>query len=622
MKEENSTFFSSRLLTVLFPVYVLISISYLIWRVHIARHWNTWYAYPLIIAEAYSISITVLYLITAIKIEYPVWLPPLKHKKVDIFIPTYNEPLEVIKMTALGAVAVRGVNKVFILDDGNRKKVKILAGAIGAEYVARKDNTHAKAGNLNNGLNYSSADYLVCLDSDHVPQMNIIERMIGYFSDPEIAFIQSPQTFYNSDSVQFRKTTRKNLWNEQTMFYESIQPTKNSFNAAFFCGSGAMLRRSAVDSIGGFATGTVTEDIHTSIRLHSKGWKSYYINESLAYGIAPDDLNEYHKQRVRWGAGSIDLLFRSIDSPLRIRGLSLLQRICYFNSMVGPVNGLYKLFYLLLPAFILITLSHQNVGTTINTVMYLKVFVPYILFSYLISYVYSRGTFHPIHSEHFNIANILANVLALKGLFGLTKIFKVSNKSRGKKQQSTVYKLVLCFWAITVIADMIGINYWFFQSGNALSTIFNNLVGISLFWNTFNLLFLSTVIWYFNKHSEAHYSDHSIAANGNVYLNGETGYVLSRISLRGADIVSTKVVEGEDLTLTINSKLFGKLTLTGNIIESKRLKKGKYSTELLFEHLTLAQEQLITKYLFNEVVPLSHEQDLSIIRSVKYGTTI
>src|SRR4030042_3735194 len=128
------------------------------------------------------------------------------------------------------------------------------------------------------------------------------------------------------------------------MFYESIQPGKNRFNAAFFCGSCAILRHSAVRSVGGVAVGTDTEDIHTSLRLHAQGWKSLFVKEYLAYGIAPEDFSEYHNQRVRWGAGSLGLMFRSVDSPLWSRGLTMSQRICYIDSVLAHFRGLFWLF--------------------------------------------------------------------------------------------------------------------------------------------------------------------------------------------------------------------------------------------------------------------------------------
>ncbi|MEJ0073419.1 MAG: glycosyltransferase family 2 protein [Candidatus Saccharibacteria bacterium] len=129
--------------------------------------------------------------------------------------------------------------------------------------------------------------------------------------------MQSPQTFYNTHVFLFRRRPHREAWSEQMMFYNCLQPAKNNWNAAFFVGTSAVLRRAAIDDVGGFATGTATEDIHTSLRLHARGWQSVFLPEPLAYGLEAENFKEFYKQRRRWAAGSLGLLFRSPDSPLR-----------------------------------------------------------------------------------------------------------------------------------------------------------------------------------------------------------------------------------------------------------------------------------------------------------------
>src|SRR3989344_1340406 len=411
--DENANEFienGSATLNLLLPIFSILVLSYLFWRYLFTANWLIWFVVPLFLCELYNAFNTIFFLITTRIVAYPIWRPPLKNKTIDIFIPTYNEPQEIVEMTAIGALHVRGVNKVFVLDDGNRAHIEKMAKDLGVEYLARGENTYAKAGNLNFGLKYSTSDFIITVDCDHVPQPNFIERTLGYFRDPKLAFIQTPQVFYNPDSIQHRKTGVRRLWNEQTMFYESIQPGKNKFNASFFCGTGAMIRREALDHVGGFATGTATEDIHTSLRLHARGWRSLFVNEVLATGLAAEDLKEYHKQRVRWGAGSLGLLFRSPDSPLWAKGLTLMQRLCYFNSTTAYLEGTLKLLYFVVPIFVV--LSHTKL-ITLDLINFLLIYIPYLLISYFVTFFFSRKTYHFPLTEQFNIINIFSHLEAI-----------------------------------------------------------------------------------------------------------------------------------------------------------------------------------------------------------------
>lgn len=408
----------------LYILYALYASAYFYWRVRFTLQWSSWLSPILLISDAYLIITSLYFLYTSRIILTPLFIPVEGDATVDIFIPTYNEPEEIVRMTALAARQVNGATGVFILDDGNRSEIQKLARDLGINYHARTTNEHAKAGNLNNGLKHSTADFILSLDCDHIPHPTIITRLIGYFTDPKLAFVQTPQTFYNLNSIQHRETGYPR-WNEQSMFYDAIQPAKNRFNAAFFCGSGALIRRFALDSVDGFATGTATEDIHTSLRLHATGWRSLFIAERLAYGLAAEDLMEYHKQRVRWGAGSLGLLFRSPDSPLRARGLTVMQRCSYIYSTLAYVFGIQKFFYLLAPIATLFVFT----GLTAPVMRaYFILYSVHIALSYLVVWKYSRGTFRIPFTEQYDFLNMFGHFEALKGVFRIQKKFGVSIK--------------------------------------------------------------------------------------------------------------------------------------------------------------------------------------------------
>ena len=273
---------------------------------------------------------------------------------VDVFIPTYNEPVEMLRRTVLAARDMKHPHQTWLLDDGRRPEMAALAAELGVHYLARPDNAHAKAGNLNYALVRSQGDVIAIFDADHVPHEDYLVSTLGYFRDPDIAFVQTPQDFYNLDSFQHRRSAGQGvIWTEQSLFFRVIMPGKDFWNAAFFCGSCATIRRAAVLDIGGFATETVTEDLHTSIRLHKKGYGSVYHSESLAFGIAPDTFEPYESQRVRWGQGAMQVWRK--EGMLTARGLTIPQRLCYFASVVTYFDGWQKAFMYFLPSFVLAT---------------------------------------------------------------------------------------------------------------------------------------------------------------------------------------------------------------------------------------------------------------------------
>jgi len=183
------------------------------------------------------------------------FLPPRPGLSVDVFIPTYNEDLDVLEATITGAVGIRYPHLTWVLDDGRRPEVEALARRLGADYLTRPDNLYHKAGNLNHALKHTTGEFIAILDADMVPQPDYLDRTLGYFEDEKLAFVQMPQEFYNQDSIQHDPLSRH--WHEQTLFFRVIQPGKNHTNSAFWTGSPSVMRRKSLEDIGGVATETV-----------------------------------------------------------------------------------------------------------------------------------------------------------------------------------------------------------------------------------------------------------------------------------------------------------------------------------------------------------------------------
>jgi cellulose synthase (UDP-forming) len=300
--------------------------------------------------------------------------PPLP--QVDIFVCTYNESLSVLYRTLVGCVAIEYPNKtIYLLDDGNRKAMAQLAKHLGVSYIARTENHHAKAGNLNNALSHTQGDLVLVLDADHVPTQGILQALVGYFQqNPKLAFIQTPQHFFTLDPFQRNLVLDDVIQNEQDFFFQVIQPGNDYWNATFFAGTGALFSRTALASVGGFATETITEDTHTGLRLHAKGWQSIMYNQNVTAGMAQDSFQDLVKQRVRWSRGMAQIFY--YNHPLWQKGLNWGQKICYFSGILYFYMGFTKLLFILAPlAYLLGGFMTINAGILEIAIYYFPSFL-------------------------------------------------------------------------------------------------------------------------------------------------------------------------------------------------------------------------------------------------------
>ncbi len=348
--------------------------------------------------------------------------------QVAVFVPTINESVDIVRRTLLSAQRMQHATEVWLLDDGNRPEMRILAGDLGCHYLARTENANAKAGNLNNALLHTSAEFIAVFDADHAPAPTFLKETLGFFSDARVAFVQTPQDFYNLDSFQHRLGTgNSRVWSEQTLFFRAIQAGKDRWNAAFFCGSCAVIRRAALDDVGGFATGSVTEDIHTSIRLHKRGWHSVYHGRSLAFGLAPATAIPFLKQRLRWGQGAMQVWRQ--EGVLFSRGLSLAQRLSYLATMLAYFEGWQRALFFLAPVVVLTT-GLMPIAE-INSEFLIR-FVPYYLLTFWAFEEVSRGYGRSLLTEQYNMLRFAVFIAATFGFFMRRLRFVVTPKSMGE----------------------------------------------------------------------------------------------------------------------------------------------------------------------------------------------
>ena len=224
--------------------------QYIIWRYMFSLNFDAlWLSIPFVIAETYGILDMTLFLFMMWQPKERVSPPPPREASVDVFITTYNEEAELLERTTRAACSIRWSDKrVFILDDGARSQIREMAERLGCGYITRGADwtdkpRHAKAGNVNNALVQTTGDFILILDADQIPDPRILERTLGYFDDPLCAFVQTPQHFYNIPPGDPFGT-------DAPLFYGPILQGKDGWNAAFFCGSNAVLRRDALMRLG------------------------------------------------------------------------------------------------------------------------------------------------------------------------------------------------------------------------------------------------------------------------------------------------------------------------------------------------------------------------------------
>jgi cellulose synthase (UDP-forming) len=321
---------------------------------------GAFFIWVLLAAECYAFAVLVLgYIQTLWPLRRsPVPLPgdPEEWPAVDVLIPTCNEPLSVVRFTALAAMNIDWPAEklnVYILDDGKREEFRAFATEAGIGYMSRDSNADAKAGNINAALGKLNSPLVAIFDWDDVPTRSFLQLTVGWFlRDQKLGVLQTPQHHYSPNPFERNLDQFHVVPNEDELFYGVVQDGNDFWNSTLFCGSCAVLRRSALDEIGGIAMGTVAEDTHTSLRMQRRGWNTAYINIPQAAGLASERLSEYVRQRIRWARGTVQIL--RLENPLFARGLKVAQRLCYFSAMVRFLYALPRLIFLTAPTIYLI----------------------------------------------------------------------------------------------------------------------------------------------------------------------------------------------------------------------------------------------------------------------------
>jgi cellulose synthase (UDP-forming) len=301
---------------------------------------------------------------------------------VDVFVTACGEPLEIVLGTVRAARDMRTPHDTWVLDDGRSDELRDACAREGVGYLRRAGREHAKAGNVNAALARTDGEFVLILDADHVPSPDFLVRALPHLHDPHVAFVQTPQTFPSA-----RGLVATGAAEAQRIFYELVCPGKNHFNAVFCVGTNVIFRRQALAEIGGLYTASNSEDIWTSLELHRRGWRSVFVREALARGLAPDNVLSYFKQQFRWSYGGFEVLIRGRLFSRR-GGLTLDQRLQYLLTGTNYLLSLSVLVFMFLPsAYLLLGLSpvRADLGS------WLTHYVPFYVLIVLVTWLQCGG---------------------------------------------------------------------------------------------------------------------------------------------------------------------------------------------------------------------------------------
>lgn len=465
-------------------------------------------------AELYAIGMYFLGIFVNVQpLEQPEVAPrgePQDWPTVDVLIPTYNEPPEIVETTLIAATQLdypRDKLRVYLCDDGgtiertgNRDRRQAIAASqraerlqavcrqVGAIYLTRARNTHAKAGNVNAALAQSQGELLLMLDCDHVPTEDILRRTVGHFQrDPKLFLVQTPHFFVTPDPVERNLRVYGRMPGEGEVFYDQIQLGLDFWDSSFFCGSAAVLRREHLTAINGLATFTVTEDAETSLELHSKGLRSLYVNRPMVAGLQPPSFEAFVGQRARWAQGMTQIFL--LTNPLTKRGLSSCQRLGYLNSTMFWFFGFARLVFLLAPAAYLILGLKIFYASPMEILAYA---IPHVVIGYMVDDLLFGNVRWLFFSQLYEVLLAPFNAPALLRVFRNPRepTFKVTPKT-GNWERDFISQLVRPFYvlyALSLLAIAFGVWRWEAQPLERETT------AITLAWMTFNIFYLHAAL--------------------------------------------------------------------------------------------------------------------------------
>jgi cellulose synthase (UDP-forming) len=518
---------------------------------------------------------------------------------VDVYVPTYNEPLYVVRPTVLAALNMDWPSdkfKVYILDDGRREEFRQFATAAGCGYIIRDQHNHAKAGNINQALTQTAGDFVAIFDCDHIPTRSFLQITMGWFlKDQRLGMLQTPHHFYSPDPFEKNLGQFRKMPNEGELFYGIVQDGNDFWNATFFCGSCAVLRRPALLEIGGVAVETVTEDCHTALRMHMRHWNTAYINIPQAAGLATESLSSHIGQRIRWARGMVQIL--RLENPLFNPKLTLAQRFCYFNACSHFLYALPRLIFLTAPLVYLLFGWVNIYGYAWAIFAYA---MPHILLAQITNsrvqghyrLSFWNEIYEAVLAPYILYPTILALINPKLGKFNVTAKGGLVPKSYFDRKIAMPFLVLLFF---NVLGILIGIPRYLYWDSTHHDTVIMNVVWT--FYNIVILLVSAAVAWE-TKQQRRHVRvdvdvPFTIVCQDGNQIHGHT----IDLSNSGAALLVTDCQRALEMGEPINFYFSGQPE--GCYFEPRIIHLIDKIIRIDFGELNLEQEEVLTRVLYS-----------------------
>ncbi len=515
--------------------------------------------------------------------------PPL----VDVFICTYNEEEAILERTIVGALALDYPRfRVWVLDDGRRPWLAALSDRLGAHYLTRSDNSHAKAGNINNGLRHVAGlaeppDYISILDADFVPAPRFLSRALSLFHADDVGIVQTPQHFINPDPLQSNLSIARVWPDEQRYFFDVVMAAKDAWGASFCCGTSSVIRFDILQAIGGFPTESVTEDYLVTLKMKQRGFRTVYLNERLSLGLAPEGLKEYVTQRSRWALGFIQICRGELGPFRRNNGLTLLDRISLVETFLyWSAAYSFRLLGIVVPILYWLFNVLAVQADVVDTLYY---YLPYFISQIVIMGWMAKGRVMPIMGDVTQL--LAASQIVRAVVHGLVKPkghkFQVTAKGGDRSKRFVQWPILRVFLTLLILTVAGVVWAFIFEDGTKL----RDSSALCLFWSWYNIVILTVACVVCVEQPRLRASER-LAAGETAQINVAGQPSIARlidVSLGGARIAgAAPAAVGTQVSVAINGVL-----LPGAILRS-----GDSDYVVRFDDTVEARIQLI-RYVYS-----------------------
>ncbi|MDB4900125.1 MAG: restriction endonuclease, partial [Gemmatimonadetes bacterium] len=395
-----------RLTRIVAAVSLALSLAYLVWRWGWTLNLDAlWFSVPVALAETYGLLAALYLTIIGWRLTQRLPPEPLSAATVDVVVITTDEPVAVLRKTALAAREIAYTHETHLLDEAHRDDVREMAEQLGIRYLRSAHPAQNRAATLNYALARTRGEFLLQLDGDHIPLPHLLHRVLGFFENERVALVQSA---YDVVAGTGSGTVRqRSIWGYEPLALHVLQPGRDRFGAALFMGSCAVVRRAAIDAIGGFPASSVAGELEVSLLMHAKGLRSVYLDESLAFGLTAPTARSFHVRQLRLGQAGMQILRR--HHPLRMGGLTAAQRATYLETLTTAIGGFQRLILYLAPVVFFAT---GVFPLDVRAATFAAFFLPHIALRTLSYRLLARGQSSLAHADRNAMASFFTRIVS------------------------------------------------------------------------------------------------------------------------------------------------------------------------------------------------------------------